>query len=229
VFDNAKADARKGINKLINANNALAAVDYLQILPFMNYSGKAVKSFVSGGVTKALGKNADKITGFVDNSISRITKHFLAKDAPKLALQFNRTAKYGKDLTKLLVFEGVSEGLEEAQQTMLSNRYKRGEYDDYNKTPSTFSVGELIHNTGLISNAALNVLGLNPGDPDNGTDEIRKSFLIGAYSSMMFSGIIGAASNIFSADDNLRGYIKGLKADKAVAKMIANNYADAQD
>jgi hypothetical protein len=195
----------------------------------MNYSGKAVKSFVNGGVTKALGKNADKITGFVDNSISRVTKQFLEKDAPKLALTFNRTAKYGKDLAKLLVLEGASEGLEEAQQTMLSNRYKRGEYDDYKHGTSIFSIPELINNTGLISNAALNVLGLNPGDPDNGTDEIRKSFLVGAYSSMMFSGAMGAASNIGSADDNLRGYIKGLKSDDAVAKMIANNYADAQD
>ena len=229
AFDKAKSDARKGINKLINANNALAAVDYLQILPFMNYSGKAVKSFVNGGVTKALGKNADKITGFVDNSISRVTKQFLEKDAPKFALTFNRTAKYGKDLVKLLVLEGASEGLEEAQQTMLSNRYKRGEYDNYKRGTSVFSIPELINNTGLISNAALNVLGLNPGDPDNGTDEIRKSFLIGAYSSMMFSSAMGAASNLTSSEDNLRGYIKGLKSDDAVAKMIANNYANAQD
>lgn len=229
AFDKAKSDARKGINKLINANNALAAVDYLQILPFMNYSGKAVKSFVNGGVTKALGKNADKITGFVDNSISRVTKQFLEKDAPKFALTFNRTAKYGKDLAKLLVLEGASEGLEEAQQTMLSNRYKRGEYDNYKRGTSVFSIPELINNTGLISNAALNVLGLNPGDPDNGTDEIRKSFLIGAYSSMMFSGAMGAASNLTSSEDNLRGYIKGLKSDDAIAKMIANNYANAQD
>nr|DAU12082.1 MAG TPA: hypothetical protein [Caudoviricetes sp.] len=195
----------------------------------MNYSGKAVKSFVNGGVTKALGKNADKITGFVDNSISRVTKQFLEKDAPKFALTFNRTAKYGKDLVKLLVLEGASEGLEEAQQTMLSNRYKRGEYDNYKRGTSVFSIPELINNTGLISNAALNVLGLNPGDPDNGTDEIRKSFLIGAYSSMMFSSAMGAASNLTSSEDNLRGYIKGLKSDDAVAKMIANNYANAQD
>jgi hypothetical protein len=42
AFENAKRNARRGINKLVNANNALAFMDYVDMLPFMSYAGKAL-------------------------------------------------------------------------------------------------------------------------------------------------------------------------------------------
>jgi uncharacterized protein YjgD (DUF1641 family) len=47
VFEKAKHDARKGLNKLINQNNALAIVDYLQALPFMSYSASTLKNWAN--------------------------------------------------------------------------------------------------------------------------------------------------------------------------------------
>jgi len=46
AFEKEKREARKGINTLIGANNALAAHDYLQSLAFMSYGGSALNKFV---------------------------------------------------------------------------------------------------------------------------------------------------------------------------------------
>lgn len=47
VYEKVKSDSRKGIMKLVNANNALAVKDYLQTLPFMSYGGRALNAFVN--------------------------------------------------------------------------------------------------------------------------------------------------------------------------------------
>jgi len=43
AFEEAKRTARHGIGKLVNANNALSFMDYVDMLPFLNYSGSALK------------------------------------------------------------------------------------------------------------------------------------------------------------------------------------------
>lgn len=45
AYTEAKEESKKGLNKLINANNALALSDYLQTLPFMNYSGSILREY----------------------------------------------------------------------------------------------------------------------------------------------------------------------------------------
>ena len=45
AYTEAKEESKKGLNKLINANNALALSDYLQTLPFMNYSGAILREY----------------------------------------------------------------------------------------------------------------------------------------------------------------------------------------
>lgn len=44
AFEQAKRDAQKGINKLINANNALGIVDYAQMLPYMSYHADVTRN-----------------------------------------------------------------------------------------------------------------------------------------------------------------------------------------
>ena len=44
AFEKAKKDARLGINKLINANNALGINDYMQMLPYMSYHGDVTRN-----------------------------------------------------------------------------------------------------------------------------------------------------------------------------------------
>lgn len=43
-FEKAKQIARQGINKLINANNALGISDWAQSLPYMSYFGDVTKA-----------------------------------------------------------------------------------------------------------------------------------------------------------------------------------------
>jgi len=43
-FENAKKSARAGINKLINANNALGIMDWAESIPYMSYFGDVVKA-----------------------------------------------------------------------------------------------------------------------------------------------------------------------------------------
>lgn len=45
VFEKAKHNATKGLNKLINANNALAVMDYLEIMPYLNYGNRVLSKF----------------------------------------------------------------------------------------------------------------------------------------------------------------------------------------
>jgi hypothetical protein len=44
-FDSNKRESRKGLMKLINANNALAAVDYIAALPFVSYGTRVLSDF----------------------------------------------------------------------------------------------------------------------------------------------------------------------------------------
>jgi len=47
AFERAKQNAQNGINKLINANNALGIMDYAQMLPYMSYHGDVTKYLTS--------------------------------------------------------------------------------------------------------------------------------------------------------------------------------------
>ena len=44
AFEDAKRDAQKGINKLVNANNALGILDYAQMLPYMSYHADVTRN-----------------------------------------------------------------------------------------------------------------------------------------------------------------------------------------
>jgi hypothetical protein len=137
----------------------------------------------------------------VDKAIDKATSKYLGKDIQK-ALKARDVAKYLKNKVRLLGFEGAIEGLEEVNQTMLQNRYSRGEYDDYNKSVSMFDINELSENIALSINGIGNLLGINTSDPDNADNELRKAFNIGFASSILFAGGSHALKNIYGADES---------------------------
>lgn len=265
AFEQAKKDSRNGINKLINANNALAAYDYVQLLPFTSYWGSAMKGVTAKTTTKAAEKAAqtagnvhepstftkilDKVTkgkftpaqeklakitlpnvvAIKDKAIKDATAKMLSKDIAR-TLKARDIAKYVGSKAKLITAEGAIEGLEEVNQTLLSNRYQRGEYDEYTKSRSMFDLDELSENVALTLNGIGDLFGINTSDPDNGSSELRKAFNVGFASSVLFSQVSHAANNIYGAhEDNLSQLLLKLKDDSTLGKIVAEQQENIQD
>ena len=121
-FEQTKTDIRSGINKLVNANNALAVKDYLQSLPFYSFGGKAMGKFAeaaannafSRGAARMLSKslrNSPKIPGSVlsdfakveytlptfsgifDSAVDKLANRFIQKDVESAAKFASNAAK----------------------------------------------------------------------------------------------------------------------------------------
>mgnify|MGYP007101866872 CR=1 FL=1 len=56
AFEDAKKTSQEGLMKLVNANNALALHDYLEVLPWLSYGGQVMNKF-SNHIAKFMGKN----------------------------------------------------------------------------------------------------------------------------------------------------------------------------
>ena len=147
AFENAKKDAQKGINRLINANNALAVADYAEMLPYMSYFGDVTKSITKLGgdlgdkmftnaLAKAYGtrftrdvyKYADKriveealsgIRGPFDRMVEKAASNFVKKDMPKASLYPKHAAKYLGKKVSMLASTGIQESLEEGVQILV--------------------------------------------------------------------------------------------------------------
>jgi hypothetical protein len=168
--------------------------------------GDKLSTFIAGGKLtpaqqKLLNENGVEIKSLTDKAIDKATKKYLNKDVAK-ALKIRDIAKYAKNKVRLVGVEGSIEGLEEVNQTMLTNRYRRGEYDDYDKSISAFNLNEIYENVALSINGIGNLLGVNTSDPDNSDNELRKAFNIGFASSILFSGGSHALRNIYGADES---------------------------
>ena len=61
---------------------------------------------------------------------------------------------------------------------------------------------ELFSLPGLYKDAVLDYMGLNYGDPDNASENLRKAMNVGFGASFMFSNTLGAFSN-FRSNPNL--------------------------
>ena len=197
AFEKAKKDARLGINKLINANNALGIVDYAQMLPYMSYhadvtrglkklGGKIEDNLYIGNKTlgQQLGtrtapwiyENSDKrivqqsmdaVDGFFSKKINRAAEAFMKKDMPKMALFTKHAAEYIGKKAKTLGGTAISESIEEGQQNLLQSRYERGEYNKYRNDESMFDVNEFVANSGLALTAVADYFGLGFWDANN--------------------------------------------------------------
>ena len=96
VFEQNKKDAQKGIMKLINANNALALHDYLEVLPMLSYGEKALSYFgktISGSAPVALTRPLFSRTAATQNVGRRNIAQFYKDVAANRALYAEEAAR----------------------------------------------------------------------------------------------------------------------------------------
>lgn len=248
-FDKIKVDSRKGLAKLVNDNNAMAFEDYLQALPFMDYTRGVISKAANNIFSRApkvyiqdefLKKVTDAAaTGVIDNAIERVAMSKFSNIGNRL--KFIHGSKYLSNKINKLVPFATSEALEEGRQQLLTSRFERGEYDNYTAEQSSFYLPSVLDNQLLNAQATAAYLGINPGDPDNGDAELRRSMEIGAMTSLLFriphnvKNLLapykeGSASHFSSSDKySLRNTIAQLKNDNVIRSVAANNYQLAQD
>lgn len=124
----------------------------------------------------------------------------------------------------------VMESLEEGNQHLLQQRYTRGEYDDYDKPQSAFSIPEVFNNIAMYKDAIGNFLGINYGDPDNDSKELRKAMLIGAALGPIFGTAGLVASNVTPGENaSIRNLISQMKTDRALTTLLGETYGQLQD
>ena len=175
-----------------------------------------------------------------DKTITKLFGEGVERTAAKLKTL--HTLQWLKGLAKKGMFTGIVEGVEEGQQQLLQDRYRAGEYDDYNSpefestllNPFTlFDIPSSLRDLELGTAALGCYLGINFGDPDNGNAELRKAMTTGAVTGMLFSGLHAfGLSNLQRADmnpGNLRALYRQYKNDAVLAKMVGENYGAAQD
>lgn len=238
-FNAIKKEARKGIAKVVNENNALSFMDYLQAIPFMNYSRGIVGKFGSGvfgntGLSSKIiegtamaGAAKKTANGIIDSFIDKAANKVASNLATKVAIA--RTSKYIKNKAKTFGMVGLIEGVEEGQQQLLQNRFARGEYDGYDRYESAFDLPSVFEDAGLAFDALRAYWGLNPSDPDNSNEELIKAMNIGAVTGMMF-GLGHTLTNIMPSDqDNIRNLVASLKNDAVVRRIVAEQQKDKQD
>lgn len=256
IFDKFSVDARNGLKKIYNENMSLSTMDYIEAIPFMNYTRSVMKEMAGAPLSKLMSKlGGTKVGAFTSKAADKyrtVTQAMADKTITKLfGKGFEKTAaklrtlhalQWVKSLAKKGMFTGFVEGVEEGQQQLLQSRYMRGEYDDYDSpyfdstlfNPATlFDIPSSIKDLELGTAALGCYLGINFGDPDNGDAELRKAMTTGAVTGMMFSGLHALGiSNLQRAHmdpNNLRALHRQFQNDAVLAKMVGENYGAAQD
>lgn len=241
TFERIKKNARKGLNKVYNDNMALAVMDYSEALPYMSYFGSYMRSL---GKLAGFGKagrafNAEArlfdqqlaertANAMIDSNINKVASKILKN--PGSLIAYNTASKYIKSRAKRYGSLMLKEGVEEGQQHLLQQRYARGEYDnidDYNA--NVFALPSVISDLDLAQSALGSYIGINFGDPDNGTAELRQAMNIGATTSLLFPNA-GVLTNVVkSKDDNLRNTLAQMRNDLTLRNLVKENYGKAQD
>lgn len=254
AFDAALDTAHKGINQLINTNNALAVADYLELLPFLDFGGKLISNTASKvyhGVSDPIARyTAKKFTSKTAQELEKVaapkiraaygkivdaaTRKLAKVESPAAtfaAIKANRILKdVGSGVAKLTTV-AAEESAEEGVQELLQARYGRGEYDAYENGIQRFSVPEVFNTVGLAKQALLDYLGLDPSDPENGSFRIQKAMQTGAAAGVMMSMMYGAAGrSLKSTYRALKGNpFEQTRADWAVADLISNDFERSGD
>lgn len=242
-FDDLRKEITKGLSKVYNENNALAFKDYIEALPYMPYMGKFLRSITTnkkryprdvtgyigvqeqiGDVTAASVRSANSV---VDNVIDKTAGKILKNPASKIMLSHG--LKYAGRQLKKMGYVGFMEGEEEGIQHLLQTRYQRGEYDAYDRNESLFDLPS-VFNDGAVSLEALAAyIGINFGDPENGSGELKRAMNIGLTTGMLF-GSATVFSNLVHTDrDNLRNLAAQLKNDNILRAVVGENYGKAED
>ena len=231
VFEKEKNAARNGLKKVYNDNMSLAVKDYLEAMPFLNYSGSFLRSFGKGTANKFAEQTyqAQARTLF-DRTLSKLSSTGLNNIGNKLASK--HSVEYLTRLAKRLGYIGSLEAIEEGQQELLQSRYQRGLYDDYSQTQSTMPLASILEDVNLATDAVAAYMGILSGDPDNGSHQLRRAMQIGGITGLMMGGGgLQLLSNVLPSEgrDNLRNLIGQIKNDKIMDILVGDQYGVAQD
>lgn len=243
-FEELKQKFRPGLAKIYNENNSLSVMDYLQMMPYMTYTGKVIKKHlgdkITNGVESMIGRKLPNIAEKASNAARALSDRAInavfsenAQSIYKKVLASHSATWLAKQ-AKALAHVGFFEGVEEGQQQLLQSRYQRGEYDDYRKPESMFDVPSAINDVELGVNAVFDYLGLRPSDPDNLDADLIKSMNIGAGTGGIFHGIhvINPVSNALNGkydEYTLRGFAGQLKNDYMLKNIVGEHYGRAED
>lgn len=241
-FDSIRKEITSGLSKVYNENNALAFKDYVEALPYMPYMGKFLRNFTSirkspkdirrytdvqnelGDITAASMRSANSV---VDNVIDKTAGKILKNPASKVMLSHG--LKYAGRQLKKMGYVGFMEGEEEGVQHLLQTRYQRGEYDAYDQSESMFDLPSVFNDGALSLEALAAYIGVNFGDPENGSEELTRAMNIGLTTGMLF-GSATVFSNLVHTDrDNLRNLAAQLKNDNILRAIVGENYGKAED
>ena len=249
VFDEEVKESRKGLAQLVNLNNSLAAKDYLETFPFMDYTRSFLKSLsVSFGVPsysravknikRDFQKGLENTTAgtiaerngraILDNHIDKVATKISSDLGKRMA--FARTAKYAKSAGARAGYISFMEGEEEGVQYLAQQRYSRGEYDNYTQSETMFDIPAMFDDIGISAQATLAYAGFLNGDPNNGDEELKRAMRIGAATGGMFHGTT-ALSNLLPSEgrNNLRAFIAQAKNDRIINEIVGRNYGKFED
>lgn len=225
-FEEIRNDAFDGLQMVRDVNNTLSYSDYLQSMP-LSYGGKILWNQASKALAKARGieRPLDEIPSVVDQiglgkAIDRGVENIL-----------NKASRPGQNITRKHLLENigkfakanainfVSERSEEGVQSVVGNRYQRGEYD-YLKDKGINPISA-AYNAGLLGyEANLAYFGLSNDNYLNTDDELKKAMDIGGFISL----VMPFAGNAVQLKNAVRQYA----SDKEVQKLIAKGYSNAE-
>ena len=231
IFEKEKEDGIQGLRKVYNDNMALAAKDYFEALPFLNYSSYFLRSFARREINKFADQTYNAIAkSAIDKAIDKISAKGLDNIGRKLAQK--HTLEFLAKRLKQAGYVATLEGVEEGQQELLQSRYSRGEYDNYSKNKSTFPLASIMEDTNLATDAIAAYMGVLYGDPDNDSPQIRRAMQIGATTGLLMGGTsFGILSNIAPSTgrDNFRNLVGQIKNDHVIGRLVGEAYGNAQD
>lgn len=231
IFEKEKNAARNGLKKVYNDNMSLAVKDYLEAMPFLNYSGSFLRSFGKGTTNKFAEQTyQSQARTLFDRTISKLSSTGLNNIGNKLSSK--HSIEYLTRLAKRLGYIGSLEAIEEGQQELLQSRYQRGLYDDYNQTQSTMPLASVLEDVNLATDAVAAYMGVLSGDPDNGSHQLRRAMQIGGITGLMMGGGgLQLLSNVLPSEgrDNIRNLIGQIKNDKIMDILVGDHYGVAQD
>ena len=253
-----KTKAQKGLAKVYNDNMTLSTLDWAENLAFMPYVRKAIAAQVSHFPKPRIKPKWDKQTyaniekannkylystpefqealkkssiAFVNNKITKaISKSKVLNAIPINGMVMaSRPFQYIANKAKKFAPGMFGEGVEEGIQELLTNKYIRGEFDSERYVETSFNTESLLNNAYLAATAVADYLGINPGDPDNGSQELRRAMDIGAVTRLFFGGYFGGSNLTHTKQNNLRNMITQMKTDYHMKDYVAQNLNAKED
>lgn len=232
VFENEKNKAKRGLQKVYNDNMSLAAKDYIEAMPFLNFSGSFLKSFGRGVGSKFADQTyTTAAKSLTDRTINKLAGQALNENLSK-KLMAKHSVDFLKKAAKARLWIASLEGIEEGQQELLQSRYSRGLYDNYDKRQDMFSLPAILDDTQLASEAVAAYFGMLWGDPDNSNPQLKRAMQIGSVSGGMSNTIgLRTLTNLLpsTGKDNIRDLIGQLRNDRFIGRLVGDAYGIAQD